>query len=114
MTSEQHMQVAKQLVASAQHRADAAEAEVRQMIWDDQAASRVAIAMSCMASEAFKLSATLASHGKDHHVLLQIADVYRAIDDALVVIEHLEKQVRAGRASAEERREVAKVKAGLR
>ena len=83
-------------------------------IWDDQAASRVAIAMSCMASEAFKLSATLASHGKDHHVLLQIADVYRAIDDALVVIEHLEKQVRAGRASAEERREVAKVKAGLR
>jgi ribosome-associated translation inhibitor RaiA len=83
-------------------------------IWDDQAASRVAIAMSCMASEAFKLSATLASHGKDHHVLLQIADVYRAIDDALVVIERLEKQVRGGKPTADERREVAKVKAGLR
>lgn len=83
-------------------------------IWDDQAASRVAIAMSCMASEAFKLSATLASHGKDHHVLMQIADVYRAIDDALVVIERLEKQVCGGKPTADERREVAKVKAGLR
>jgi ribosome-associated translation inhibitor RaiA len=83
-------------------------------IWDDQAASRVAVAMSAMVSETLKLSATLTSHGKDHHVLMQIADVYRAIDVALEAIERLEKQVRAGRASAEERREVAKVKAGLR
>jgi hypothetical protein len=45
---------------------------------------------------------------------MQIADVYRAIDVALEAIERLEKQVRAGRASAEERLEVAKVKAGLR
>jgi hypothetical protein len=36
------------------------------------------------------------------------------MDDALEAIERLEKQVRAGRASAEERLEVAKVKAGLR
>jgi hypothetical protein len=83
-------------------------------IWDDQAASRVSVAMSAMISEALKLSATLTSHGKDHHVLLQIGDVYRAMDDALEAIERLEKQVRAGRASAEERLEVAKVKAGLR
>jgi hypothetical protein len=83
-------------------------------IWDDQAASRVAVAMSAMVSETLKLSAMLTSHGKDHHVLLQIGDVYRAMDDALEAIERLEKQVRAGRASAEERLEVAKVKAGLR
>lgn len=83
-------------------------------IWDDQAASRVAVAMSAMTSEALKLSAMLTSRGKDHHVLFQIAEVYRAIDDALEATERLEKQVRAGRASAEERLEVAKVKAGLR
>lgn len=83
-------------------------------IWDDRAASRVAVAMSAMTSEALKLSAMLTSRGKDHHVLFQIAEVYRAMDDALEATERLEKQVRAGRASAEERLEVAKVKAGLR
>jgi hypothetical protein len=83
-------------------------------IWDDQAASRVAVAMSAMTSEALKLSAMLTSRGKDHHVLFQIAEVYRAMDDALEATERLEKQVRAGRASADERQAVAKVKAGLR
>jgi hypothetical protein len=83
-------------------------------IWDDQAASRVAVAMSAMTSEALKLSAILTSRGKDHHVLFQIAEVYRAMDDALEATERLEKQVRAGRASAEERQAMAKVKAGLR
>jgi hypothetical protein len=83
-------------------------------IWDDRAASRVAVAMSAMTSEALKLSAMLTARGKDHHVLFQIAEVYRAMDDALEATERLEKQVRAGRASADERLEVAKVKAGLR
>lgn len=83
-------------------------------IWHDQAASRVAVAMSAMTSEALKLAALVTSRGKDHHMLFQIAEVYRAMDDALEAVERLEKQVRAGRASAEERLQVAKVKAGLR
>lgn len=83
-------------------------------IWDDKAISRVAVAMSAMTSEALKLSAMLTSRGKDHEVLMQIADLYRAIDDAMEAVERLEKQVRGGKPTAEERREVAKVKAGLR
>ena len=83
-------------------------------IWDDQAASRVAVTMSDMTSEALKLSAMLTSCGKDHEVLMQIADVYRAIDDALEAVERLEKQVRGSKPTADERRVVAKVKAGLR
>ena len=83
-------------------------------IWDDQAASRVAVIMSDMTSEALKLSAMLTSRGKYHEVLMQIADVYRAIDDALEAVERLEKQVRGGKPTTDERRAVAKVKAGLR
>jgi len=83
-------------------------------IWDDQAASRVAVAMSAMTSEALKLSAMLTARGKDHHVLFQIAEVYRAMDDALKATERLEKQVRGNKPTAEEKQVVAKVKAGLR
>ena len=89
-------------------------AELIAPIWDDPSMSRAAVAMSALTSEAMKLSAMLTSRGKDHHVLFQIAEVFRAIDDAADAIERLERQVRAGRASADERLEVAKVKAGLR
>ena len=83
-------------------------------IWDDPTMSRAAVAMSALTSEGMKLSAMLTARGKDHHVLFQIAEVFRAIDDAADAMESLERKLRAGRASAEERLEVAKVKAGLR
>ena len=83
-------------------------------IWDDANMSRASVAMSALSGEAMKLSGLLTARGADHHVLLQIADVYRAMDDAADALDKLEKQVRGGRASADERQAVAKVKAGLR
>lgn len=83
-------------------------------VHDDTVASSAVVTVANMVSDASKVCALITARRNDHHTLFQIQDLYRAMDRAHDALAQLEKQLRAGRASADERQAVAKVKAGMR
>lgn len=83
-------------------------------IHDDPVTSSAVVALAAMVSDASKLLASITARESDHHTLLKIGDLYRTGDKAYDALARLEKQLGAGRASADERQVVAKVKAGMR
>ena len=83
-------------------------------IHDDPITSSAVVALATMVSDASKLLASITSREQGHHTLLKIRDLYLAGDKAYDALARLEKQLGGGRASADERQAVAKVKAGMR